>query len=173
MIEWAVALEARGAGAVVELEAPCSHHNPQAVVGMAARRALGVAAQGEPVRSGKARDDVARSALCEKARSRGAVSGLQGGARWGRLSARNRWTLFAARILHWLLNVQYRSGNTENHWGIVVDILDRFSFQPHLWWRILIFAPIKIKITPCDCLRSERLPLTFLRDAIQEKSSRR
>jgi hypothetical protein len=69
LIEWAVALEARYARAAAELEAPDSRHNPQAVVGqqagveMMARLALGVVAQGEPVRSVEARDEAARSAL--------------------------------------------------------------------------------------------------------------
>jgi len=133
LIEWAVALEARGARAAVELEAPCSRHNSREVVGSAARWASGVAAEGEPVRSGEARDESARSALCGKARRCGAVSGSREVARRARLSARNRWVSCAARIHRWQSNVQYHWGNTENRWGIVVDILDRFSFQPHLW----------------------------------------
>ena len=133
LIEWAVALEARGAMAAVELEAPCSHHNPRAVVGSAACWASGVAAQGESVRSGEARDESARSALCGKARRCGVVSGSREVAQWARLSVRNRWVSCAARIHRWQSNVQYHWGNTESRWEIVVDILDRFSFQPHLW----------------------------------------
>src|SRR5262245_14696814 len=133
LIEWAVALEARGARAAVELEAPCSRHNPGAVVESAARWASARFAQDEPVRSGEARDGSARSALYEKARRCGAVSGSREVAHWARLSARYRWASCVERILRWQSNVQYHWGNTENRWGIVVDILDRFSFQPHLW----------------------------------------
>lgn len=176
LVERAVALGARYARAAVELEAPGSRHRPKAVVEGGARQPSDVAAQGEPVRSAEARDESARSALCEKvlgcgaARGCGAVSGSREVARKVRLSAWKSWALCAARILHWRLNVQYRSGNTENRLGIVADILDRFSFQPHLWWQILIFAPVKIKITPCGCLRSERRPPTFLRDATWKSS---
>ena len=77
LIELAVALEARYARAVVELgvvefEAPDSRHNLQAVEGMAERRASGVAAQGEPVRSVEVRDESARFACRQKARGCGA-----------------------------------------------------------------------------------------------------
>src|SRR5262245_39599703 len=100
---------------------------------MMAGRASAHSARGELVRSVEARDEMARSALCEKARGCGAGLGSRrGGARWGRFSARKEWILCAARILHWQSNVQYHWGNTENRWGIVVDTLDRFSFQPHL-----------------------------------------
>ena len=82
LIEWAVALEAGDARAAVELEAPDSRHNPQAVVGsqavvelMARRASARSAAQGEPVLSVEARDERDRSALGEKARGCGAVSG--------------------------------------------------------------------------------------------------
>jgi C4-dicarboxylate-specific signal transduction histidine kinase len=127
LIEWAVALEARDARAAVELEAveletPDSRHNLQAVEGMAADRAWARSAQGEPVRSVEARDEAARSAWREKARGCGAGSGSREVARQVQLSARKSWALCAARILHWQSNVQYRSGNTENRWGIVVDI---------------------------------------------------
>jgi hypothetical protein len=69
LIEWAVALEARYARAAVELEAPDSRHNPQAVVDqqagveLMARQASAHSAQDEPVRSVGARDESARSAL--------------------------------------------------------------------------------------------------------------
>lgn len=55
--------------AAVELEAPDSRHNPQAVVGrqagveMMARRALAHSAQDEPVRIVEVRDESARSAF--------------------------------------------------------------------------------------------------------------
>ena len=86
-IEWAVALEAWGARAAVELEAPGSRHNPQevvspqAVVEMLAGRASARSARGEPVRSVEARDEMARSALCEKARGCGAGLGSRKVAR--------------------------------------------------------------------------------------------
>jgi hypothetical protein len=87
LIEWAVALEAWDARAAVELEAPDSRHNPQAVVGpqavveMRAGRASARSARGELVRSAEARDEMARSALCEKARGCGAELGSRRGAR--------------------------------------------------------------------------------------------
>ena len=81
LIEWAAALEAGDARAAVELEAPGSRHNPQAVVDpqavveMMAGRASWRSARDEPVRSEEARDDMARSALREKARGCGAGLG--------------------------------------------------------------------------------------------------
>jgi hypothetical protein len=69
VVEWAVALEAMYAMVAVELEAPDSRHNPQAVVGrqagveLMARRALAHSAQDEPVRSVEVRDESARSAF--------------------------------------------------------------------------------------------------------------
>jgi len=102
LIEWAVALEAGDARAAVELEAPGYRHNPQAVVDpqavveleargarhnpqavvdpqavveMMAGRASARSARDEPVRSAEARDEMARSALREKARGCGAGLG--------------------------------------------------------------------------------------------------
>jgi len=87
LIEWAVALEAWDARAAVELVAPGSRHNPQAVVRpqavveMMACRASAHSARGEPVRSAEARDEMARAALCEKARGCGAGLGSRRVAR--------------------------------------------------------------------------------------------
>jgi len=99
LIEWAVALEAWVARAAVELEAPDARHNPQAgvrpqavvgpqavvdpqaVVELMACRASAHSARGEPVRSAEARDELARSALCEKVRGCGAGLGSREVAR--------------------------------------------------------------------------------------------
>ena len=88
MIEWAAALEARHARTAVDLEAPGSRHNPQAVVNlqavvkMMAGRALARSARDVPaVRSAEARDDMARSALRDKVRGCGAGLGSREVAR--------------------------------------------------------------------------------------------
>jgi hypothetical protein len=159
-----VAIEAMDAMAVVEFERFGSRRNPQPVVGMAACRAAVADKACEPVQNVAPQAEAVRSAWSEEARGCEAVSGLRAGARPDRSSELEGRALRAAGILRWRSDIQYHWGNTENRWGIVVDTLDRFSFQPHLWWRILIFAPIKIKITPCGRLHAERLPPTFLRD---------
>jgi hypothetical protein len=84
LIEGAVALPTRGARAVVELAAPCSLHNlqavalhdPQAVVDMAASQASGRSGPVEPVRDEEALDEAAPCPLSEKVRNYAAVSDL-------------------------------------------------------------------------------------------------
>jgi hypothetical protein len=76
-----VALEAGDARVAVELERFGPRHNPQSVVGMAAPQASALDAAGEPVRGAAVRDEAVRSALREKARRCGAVSGLREVAR--------------------------------------------------------------------------------------------
>ncbi|MGH9753725.1 MAG: hypothetical protein ACREA2_13175 [Blastocatellia bacterium] len=104
LIEEVVALGAEGAWVAVELERFGSRYNPRPVVGIVAHHAPALNGPGEQVRSGPIqggadRDEMAQSALREKARRCGAVSGSREVARRARLSARKAPVLCVARIL--------------------------------------------------------------------------
>jgi hypothetical protein len=84
LIEEAVAFPTMGARTAAELAATCSlhnsqavvPHNPQAVVGMAARQASGRSEPGVPVRFEEARDEAVPCPLSEKVQNCAAVSDL-------------------------------------------------------------------------------------------------